>query len=213
MRVQRYIITIIFWLVLAMPASAQGTASALQAYASGDYTLSFRLLNIELSRRQDPLLLYLLGTQYMRGLGTQPNLEYARQAFNAAGTSYPPALVALGLMQEGGLGGSANPATAAQYYSAAVRFGSPIAAWRLGLLFRDGNGVPQSNAEAEKWFRFAADQGVVDAQYELGRLYALNANDMQTYQNGVVFLQRAEQAGHPLAGIMLENLARYRRQQ
>jgi TPR repeat protein len=196
---------------LPNPGYAQGAASALQAYANADYMLSFRLLNVELQRRQDPLLFYLLGTQYLRGLGTQTNYTFAEQAFQSAGSSYAPALLSLGLMREQGLGSPPNPAEAAQYYAAAVRFGNPAAAYRLGLLYRDGNGVAKDDAEAEKWLRFAADQGIVDAQYELGRLYSLNATDQATYQNGLVLLQRAQQAGHPVAALMLENLARYRR--
>lgn len=193
------------------PAAAQGAASALQAYANADYLLSFRLLNVELQRRQDPLLFYLLGTQYLRGLGTQTNYTFAEQAFQSAGSSYAPALLSLGLMREQGLGNPPNPAEAAQYYAAAVRYGNPSAAYRLGLLYRDGTGVAKDGAEAEKWLRFAADQGIVDAQYELGRLYSLNATDQATYQNGLVLLQRAQQAGHPVAALMLDNLARYRR--
>ena len=207
----RLVLLLCFSFVLPSAAIAQGAASALQAYANADYLLSFRLLNVELQRRQDPLLFYLLGTQYLRGLGTQTNFAFAEQAFQSAGSSYAPALLSLGLMREQGLGSPPNPAEAAQYYAAAVRFGNPAAAYRLGLLYRDGNGVAKDDREAEKWLRFAADQGIVDAQYELGRLYSLNATDQATYQNGLVLLQRAQQAGHPVAALMLDNLARYRR--
>ena len=34
-----------------------------------------------------------------------------------------------------------------------------------------GQGVPQDNQQAYKWYRLAADQGVREAQYDLGVMY------------------------------------------
>ena len=41
----------------------------------------------------------------------------------------------------------------------------------LGLLYRDGQGVPQDYKEAVRLFRLSAEQGVVEAQYNLGLMY------------------------------------------
>ena len=40
-------------------------------------------------------------------------------------------------------------------------------------MYIDGRGVPQDHAEAAKWYRLAADQGVAVAQYNLGVRYAV----------------------------------------
>lgn len=40
----------------------------------------------------------------------------------------------------------------------------------LGLMHQDGAGVAQDHAEAARWYRRAADQGVAQAQYALGVL-------------------------------------------
>src|SRR5262249_19851201 len=42
----------------------------------------------------------------------------------------------------------------------------------LGVLYSKGEGVPQDEAEALKWFRLAAAQGHARAQLNLGLLYA-----------------------------------------
>ena len=39
-------------------------------------------------------------------------------------------------------------------------------------MYLDGDGVPQNDAEAVRWYRLAADQGHADAQYNLGVRYA-----------------------------------------
>ena len=41
----------------------------------------------------------------------------------------------------------------------------------LGLMYRDGRGVPQDDAEAVRWFRLAAEQGLTGAQSLLGFMY------------------------------------------
>ena len=42
----------------------------------------------------------------------------------------------------------------------------------LGVMYANGDGVPENDAEAVKWFRKAADQGDAKAQFDLGVMYA-----------------------------------------
>ena len=42
----------------------------------------------------------------------------------------------------------------------------------LGFRYLDGDGVPQDDAEAVRWWRLAADQGQAEAQFNLGLMYA-----------------------------------------
>jgi len=42
---------------------------------------------------------------------------------------------------------------------------------RLAELYERGDGVPQSFAEAERWYRSAAEQGSVGAQARLGQIF------------------------------------------
>ena len=39
-------------------------------------------------------------------------------------------------------------------------------------MYDRGEGVPQNDAEAVRWYRMAAEQGVALAQYSLGVMYA-----------------------------------------
>jgi len=50
--------------------------------------------------------------------------------------------------------------------------GAPDGQEVLGLLYHEGQGVPQDYAEAAKWYRRAAEQGEAVAQRNLGFLYA-----------------------------------------
>ena len=41
----------------------------------------------------------------------------------------------------------------------------------LGIMYREGHGVPQDQVEAANWFRLAAEQGYAEAQFALGVIY------------------------------------------
>ena len=56
---------------------------------------------------------------------------------------------------------------------AAAKQGDAVAQNNLGLMYANGDGVPENDAEAVKWFRKAADQGYASAQYNLGLMYAM----------------------------------------
>ena len=45
------------------------------------------------------------------------------------------------------------------------------AQFNLGLMYANGEGVPQDDAEAVKWYLKAAEQGNVKAQFNLGLMY------------------------------------------
>jgi hypothetical protein len=55
----------------------------------------------------------------------------------------------------------------------------------LGDKLRLGEGVPKNAAEAVKWYRLAAAQGLASAQYNLGLMYAdgegVPKNDAEAY--------------------------------
>ena len=53
-----------------------------------------------------------------------------------------------------------------------ARAGNALAQSRLALLYYHGHGVRESDALALQWFERAARQGLAEAQYHLGNMYA-----------------------------------------
>ncbi len=49
--------------------------------------------------------------------------------------------------------------------------GNAEAQFNLGVMYDKGEGVPQDDTEAVKWYRKAAEQGYAEAQYSLGLMY------------------------------------------
>ena len=68
----------------------------------------------------------------------------------------------------------ALPVMAAPDFEATKRLaeqGDVYAQFELGVMYDNGLGVPENDAEAVKWFRLAADQGDAKAQLNLGVMY------------------------------------------
>ena len=62
-------------------------------------------------------------------------------------------------------------ATALREWRPLAEQGDADAQFGLGLMYHDGDGVPQDGAEAVRWFRLAAGQGDAHAQLFLGQMY------------------------------------------
>jgi hypothetical protein len=73
-------------------------------------------------------------------------------------------------------------------------------------MYNDGEGVPENDAEAVKWYRKAADQGYADAQSNLGVMYyggdGVPENNIRAY----VWWSMAKTQGHTFATENLEIL-------
>ena len=71
-------------------------------------------------------------------------------------------------LQEGSSDCSFSSLEACRVQAAA---GDAFAQLTLGVAYNTGEGVPEDNAEAVRWFRMAAEQGYADAQFNLGLIY------------------------------------------
>ena len=49
--------------------------------------------------------------------------------------------------------------------------GEAIAQYNLGVMYANGEGVPEDDAEAVRWYRLSAEQGDANAQNNLGFMY------------------------------------------
>ena len=69
------------------------------------------------------------------------------------------------------------------------------AQFNLGVMYDNGYGVPENDAEAAKWHRKAAEQGDVMAQYSLGGMYFRGEGVSQNYAEAVKWYSKAADQG------------------
>ncbi len=71
--------------------------------------------------------------------------------------------------------------TAAKEWRPLADQGDPAVQFNLGLLYLDGQGVPQDLDQAVKWFTRSAEQGYDKAQLNLGALYGAGKGVKRDY--------------------------------
>jgi uncharacterized protein len=87
--------------------------------------------------------------------------------------------------------------------------GNASAQYSLGLMYRNGKGVPQDLGEAIKWYRRAAEQGNPFAQFNLGVMYDEGRGVPQNRDEALVWYRKAANQGDARAlynlGIIYEH--------
>ncbi|MER1941175.1 tetratricopeptide repeat protein [Castellaniella sp. FW104-16D08] len=88
-------------------------------------------------------------------------------------------------------------------YEEALRELKPVAeqghAWAqdlLGLMYAQGQGVPQDDAQANKWYRAAANQGYAEAQNRFGWMYLSGRGVPKDEEEAVKWIQAAADQGN-----------------
>jgi TPR repeat protein len=80
-----------------------------------------------------------------------------------------------------------------------AKAGNAAAQNRLGLLYHDGQGVPQSYEGAKHWFTKAAEQGHAGAQVNLGTIYLVGHGFYQSDQLALFWFRKAAEQKDALA--------------
>lgn len=100
-------------------------------------------------------------------------------------------------------------ATALREWQPLADQGDSEAQYNLGVMYNNGQGVPQDYAEAVKWYRLAAEQGLKEAQGGLAYLYTSGQGVPQDYAEAVKWYRLAAEQGSARAqgslGVMYYN--------
>ena len=77
--------------------------------------------------------------------------------------------------------------------------GEDYAQHAVGVMYENGDGVPENDAEAVKWYRKAADQGLANAQHNLGIMYFNGDGVPENHVRAYVWLSMAKTQGYEKA--------------
>ena len=188
-------------------AAAQGHKAALESLRN-------------LAGEGDGAAFYALGVLSRDGLGVERDAAAARQAFQWAGEGgHILAHFALAEMMATGLGGAVDEPAALRNYRQTVRLarsafalpaseanisqlsrGRASAQYWIGRAYLSGQaGVVQNAATAARWLESAANWGLAEAQYELGRLHARGFGVTRDVIRAITWLEKAAAQGTPAA--------------
>ena len=81
----------------------------------------------------------------------------------------------------------------------AAEQGDANAQFNLGHRYDNGDGVPENDREAVRWYRMAAEQGHADSQFDLGVTYANGEGVPKDYVKAYAWSNLAAAQRQPLA--------------
>ena len=87
--------------------------------------------------------------------------------------------------------------------------GNVAAQFLLGLMYGNGEGVPEDDAEAVRWYRLAAEQGYALAQFLLGLMYGNGEGVPEDDVTAYAWLNIAAAQGQSSANEGKEHVAKY----
>lgn len=144
----------------------------------------------------DPRASYRLGLVHQQGLAGAPrDPRLATRHFEgAAQAGHPWAQFRLAQMLDAS---GANRARSLELKTAAAIAGVAEAAAALGTQHREGRGgVPRDAAEAARWFAVAAENGVPEAQYNLGLMHYRGEGVPRQLHEALRWMRQAATNGH-----------------
>ena len=89
--------------------------------------------------------------------------------------------------------------------------GNAQAQYNLGVMYENGQGVRQDDAEAVKWYQQAAAQGLAEAQSNLGVMYYNGRGVRQDDAEAVKWYRLAAEQGFAPAQVLLDTIYNDRR--
>ena len=98
-------------------------------------------------------------------------------------------------------------ATAYKEFKIAADQGDAPAQYNLGVMCKNGTGMPVDYAAAFRWFQLAADQGHVRAQYNLARMYYEGQGVKQDYVRAYMWADLAGVNGGDTVRKLQETIA------
>jgi TPR repeat protein len=189
-------------MAMAVPASAGPYEDGKAAYERGDYAAALKYWRplAELGHAQ---AMFNLGVMYRDGRGVPQDYAEAKKWYRrAAEKARLPA--SAGPYEDGKAAYERGDyAAALKYWRPLAELGHARAMFNLGVMYRDGRGVPQDYAEAVKWLRKAAEQGHANAQNNLGIMYYYGRDVPKDYAEAVKWYRKAAEQGDASAQFRL----------
>ncbi len=175
-------------LVAVTTAFAGPLQDAQRAQSKGDYATALRLYR-PLAAKGNPKAEEEIGGMYSRGEGVPADKAEALVWFEMA-NNQRLALLAYN---------KADFATALRIFRPLAERGHITAEYVIGLMYANGQGLPQDYSKALEWHRKAAEQGEAKAQFSVGVMYFKGLGTKVDRKEAFKWYRRAAEQGEPTA--------------
>ena len=181
-------------ILLCAPATSADVQTGLDAFKNKDYATAFREWKASAEDGMADAQFY-LGVLYARGLGVRQDLGEAERWYRrSAELGNPDAEFALGEMYARGWAAGARDQVDAMRWLQ-PDLGMPPVDWDRIADY----GMAKDLKKAAYWYRLAAEKGLAEAQYSLGRLYASGKGVPHSEEQATAWVRAAASQGYPPA--------------
>lgn len=158
--------------------------------------------------KEHPLALDILGGIYMDGKITPLNEKRAFAYFEkGAKLGYRSAITDLAFCYLFGKGVKQNDRLAAENFLKSAKLGDPFAQIQIAKCLLKGRGIEANHLEAVSFLKEATNQGLTEAEFLLGWIYATSSNGILAKPvQGFNLLKKAAASGHKEAAHLLGQL-------
>ncbi len=209
---QDYTNAIKFYTILAQEGDVDAKTSLAFMYQNAQGCERNDAKAVELYKQaaeaSQPYALFNLAILYMHGLcGLEHNQFKAHELhMKAAQLEVPPAMYEVALMLEHGLGCEQNYSEAAFWYEEGAKRGHLESFNNLGVLYKEGHGVPKDEERTFICFSRAAEGGLPQGLYNLGMLYDQGVGCQRDQDKALDLCRKAAYAGHDKAKEIIKGL-------
>jgi len=169
-------------------AVAETYEDALLAYNKGDFATALRLYR-SLAERGNASAQQGLARMYLRGEGVQQDPSEASKWFHKASEL----INGLAAYNHGDFD------NAMRIFHPLADEGQVLGEYIIGLMYANGQGVPENYPEALKWLQKAAEQGEAKAQFSVGAIYFKGLGIPRDYAEASKWYDRAAKQGSAIA--------------
>ena len=173
-------------------------ARGIQAYYARNNPVALNIFRQAAAIGDVDAMMY-LGVMYGTGRGVTADYQAARVVPQGGGRRKQPGHVQRWPSVPPGARPAENYSEAMSWFRKAATSGNAEAMFNVGVLYRDGLGVPVDYGEALNWFRKAAGAGDDIAANAIGVLYQQGLGVSVDYAEAMSWYRRAADAGNDTA--------------
>ncbi|MBN82742.1 MAG: hypothetical protein CMJ70_21630 [Planctomycetaceae bacterium] len=182
---------------------AQHELGRIHRFAKGveqDYDEAFKWLKMAWEKNHSGAS-YLLSDMFIHGRGVDRNLKIGMNLLEKARISADPqisqfAVFDLAVCRRILKAGIPHDYDPRKIFTAADG-GNAVAQYQLGMLLKEGVGVPENKELAETWFRKAAANESLPAMIELGKMYYFGNGVAEDVDEAIKWFVKAGKEGNP----------------
>ncbi len=175
----------------------QEPAKSAASHEQKEHPLSAEQLYLKAAEEGNSYAMYKLGDAYLKGIGTDKNIEKAIAWIEkAAEVGNDNAMFELGLIYYSGQEIERDYSKTLEYFVESAQAGNKMAMYNVGRMYHQGSGVEVDGIKAVEWYEKAAQKGTTKAMNQLAQMYYMGDIVKKDCKKAAEYYERSAKMGN-----------------